>query len=226
MRQAVIFDLDGVLVDSYTTHFESWQQLCREWKLSMTESEFASTFGRTTREVVAEFWSAKQFSPEDVVTLDQRKEAIFRQKLQQDFPAMDGAQQLIEDLYRAGVTVGLGSSAPPENVWLSLDLLGCRERFAAVVTGEDVSRGKPDPEVFLRCAERLGVDPSSCVVVEDAPAGVAAARAAGMPCVGVASRGRTRDELAAADQVVDSLEQLSSDSLRRVIGEDSGTEQA
>ncbi len=168
------------------------------------------------------FLGAKQYSPKDIVALDQRKEAIFRQKLQQNFPAMDGAHELIEDLHRAGLTVGLGSSAPPENVWLSLDLLGCRERFAAVVTGEDVTRGKPDPEVFRRCAERLDVHANSCVVIEDAPAGVAAARAAGMPCVGVASRGRTRDELAAADQVVEGLRELSSDSLQRVIGKEGG----
>jgi beta-phosphoglucomutase len=213
MQRAVIFDLDGVLVDSYQAHFDSWQRICRQWDLTMTERQFATTFGRTTREVVGQFWSSRAFTPEEVAQLDAEKEAIFRELLRSDFPIMDGALALLDDLRSAGVIIGLGSSAPPENVWLSLERLNRREYFSAVVTGVDVARGKPDPEVFLSCAQRLGVRPSSCVVIEDAPAGIAAARAAGMACVGLASRGRTRGELSAADFVVDHLGTLSARSL-------------
>ncbi len=213
MQRAVIFDLDGVLVDSYQAHFDSWQRLCRQWDLTMTERQFAATFGRTTREVVAQFWSSRAFTAAEVAELDGQKEAIYRELLQSDFPIMDGAIALLDDLQNAGAPIGLGSSAPPENVWLSLELLNRRGHFAAVVTGADVVRGKPDPEVFLRCAERLEVGPDACVVIEDAPAGIAAARAAGMACVGLASRGRTRDELSAADFVVDHLTELSAKSL-------------
>ena len=217
MRRAVIFDLDGVLVDSYQAHFDSWQRLCRQWDLSMTERQFAATFGRTTREVVAEFWSSREFTPAEVTELDAQKEALYRELLRSDFPVMDGALALLDDLHGAGAIIGLGSSAPPENVWLSLELLTRREYFSAVVTGADVARGKPDPEVFLRCAERLDVRPSWCVVIEDAPAGIAAARAAGMACVGFASRGRTQGELSAADVVVDHLGVLSARSLMEPI---------
>jgi beta-phosphoglucomutase len=218
MQRAVIFDLDGVLVDSYQAHFDSWQRLCRKWNLTMTERQFASTFGRTTREVVAQFWSARALSPVDVANLDAEKEAIFRQLLSDDFPIMDGALVLLDDLHDAGVLIGLGSSAPPENVWMSLDRLNRRDHFAAVVTGADVIRGKPDPEVFLLCAERMKVPPPSCVVIEDAPAGIAAAQAAGMTCVALASRGRTRDELAKANCVVDNLNVLSARYLLESIG--------
>jgi beta-phosphoglucomutase len=220
MRYAVIFDLDGVLVDTYRTHFDSWQMLCRQWDLSMTESQFAATFGRTTREVVAEFWSARQFSPAEVEAIDIRKEALFRDRLRRNFPVMDGAVKLIDDLQQSGVALAIGSSAPPDNVWLSLDLLNRRGAFASVVTGADVSLGKPDPEVFLRAAEQLSVRPRSCVVIEDAPAGVSAALAAGMKCVGLASPGRTREELAAAHRVIDSLPEVSASSLIQLIRHD------
>ena len=95
--------------------------------------------------------------------------------------------------------------------------LGCAETFAATVTGADVTRGKPDPQVFLTAAERLGLPPQRCVVVEDAQPGVAAAKAAGMAAVGLVSTGRRRAELAAADLVVDALAELSPASLRRLL---------
>lgn len=213
MRCAVIFDLDGVLVDSYTAHFQSWQRLCSEWGLAMTEQQFASTFGRTSREVIALFWGERQFSLAEVQAIDAQKEALYREQLRREFPVMDGAVELVADLQRSGVALGIGSSAPPENVWLSLDLLQCRDAFESVVTGADVRLGKPHPEVFLLSAERLGVLPAACVVIEDAPPGIAAAQAAGMKCVGLASRGRTREQLAAADRVVDSLRELSAAAL-------------
>ena len=149
--------------------------------------------------------------------IDEQKEALYREQLRRDFPVMEGAVELIRDLQQAGVALGIGSSAPPENVWLSLDLLKCRDAFESVVTGADVRLGKPHPDVFLLSAERLGVPPSSCVVIEDAPPGVSAALAAGMQCVGLASRGRTRDELAAAQRVVDSLRELTAKTLTQLI---------
>jgi beta-phosphoglucomutase len=217
MRYAVIFDLDGVLVDTYQAHFDSWQILCHQWELTMTEPQFAATFGRTTREVVAEFWSAREFSPAEVEAIDIRKEALFRDRLRRDFPVMDGAVELIDDLHQSGVALAIGSSAPPDNVWLSLDLLNRRDTFASVVTGADVTFGKPDPQVFLRAAEQLRVAPRSCVVIEDAPAGVSAALAAEMKCVALASPGRTREELTAAHRVIDSLLEVSASSLIQLI---------
>ena len=95
MQRAVIFDLDGVLVDSYQAHFDSWQRLCRQWDLTMTERQFAATFGRTTREVVAQFWSSRAFTAAEVAELDGQKEAIYRELLQSDFPIMDGVSMTI-----------------------------------------------------------------------------------------------------------------------------------
>src|SRR5690606_24181756 len=112
-------------------------------------------------------------------------------------------------LHADGFRIAVGSSGPPENVDLAIEKLGIGPFLSAKVTGLDVTRGKPDPQVFLIAAQKLGVPPERCVVVEDAPAGVAAAKAAGMACVGFPSTGRTRDDVADADLIIASLNELS-----------------
>ncbi len=214
---AVIFDMDGVLVDSYHAHFKSWQAVAAEEGLDLTEADFASQFGRTSREIIAASWGEDRYGDEEIAAMDDRKEAAFREILRADFPAMPGALELLRSLDGAGFALALGSSGPPANVELVLDELDARRLFGAVVTGMDVTRGKPDPQVFLTAAARLGVPPERCAVVEDAPAGVVAAKAAGMASVGFASTGRSVETLAEADLVVRCLAELSPKVLRELI---------
>ncbi len=214
---AAIFDMDGVLVDSYQAHFESWLAMAAPEGLHFTEAEFAPTFGRTSREIIATFWGDGRFTDEEIAALDDRKEAAFREVLQARFPAMAGARELLDELCREGFVLAVGSSGPPENIEMVLQKLGAGSLFGAIVTGMDVTRGKPDPQVFQIAAERLGVLPQRCVVIEDAPAGVTAANAAGMASVGFASTGRTRESLADAELVVGSLGELSAGRLRELI---------
>jgi beta-phosphoglucomutase len=214
---AVIFDMDGVLVDSYRAHFQSWRDVAAQEGLDVTEKEFAATFGRTSREIIEMLWSEGRYTDQEILALDARKEAAFRDLIRADFPIMPGATDLVDSLSQAGWALAVGSSGPPENIELVLDRLGKRDAFGAVVTGMDVTRGKPDPQVFLIAAERLGIAPQNCAVVEDAPAGVAAAHAAGMKAIGFASTGRSRQELAEADLVIDGLVELSPEVFRRVI---------
>jgi beta-phosphoglucomutase len=207
MELAVIFDMDGVLVDTYQAHYRSWVAMAEREGFTFTEAQFAPTFGRTSREIIGHFWGS-ELSDHRIAEMDSAKEAAFREIIDNDFPAMPGARKLIDSLADEGFALAVGSSGPPENVAMVLERLGVRERFQAVVTGMDVTRGKPDPQVFLLAAERLDVSPALCVVVEDAPAGVAAARAAGMKSVGLVSTGRTPEELHDADLVVRQLSEL------------------
>jgi beta-phosphoglucomutase len=213
--RAVVFDVDGVLVDSYDAHMRSWLLMGREHGLAITEEEFASTFGQTSREIIARFWGS-ELSPQDVEALDARKEAIYRDLIRERFPAMDGAVELIDALADAGFRLAVGSSGPPANVELTLDRLGRASRFTAVVTGRDVTRGKPDPQVFQIAAERLRVPPARCIVVEDAPVGIVAARAAGMASVALVGT-VAADRLAAADLVVRSLRELDAGQLAALL---------
>lgn len=214
---AAIFDMDGVLVDTYRAHWRSWLEMAAPEGLHFSEAQFAPTFGRTSREIIAHFWGNDRYDDAQIAALDLRKEAAFRRILETDFIAMPGVYRLLDQLHEAGFRLAVGSSGPAKNVDLVLDKLGTRELFAAIVTGNDVSRGKPDPQVFLLAAERLGMPPLRCAVIEDAPAGVAAANAAGMASVGLVSTGRTRDDLIAARAVVASLDEISPSTLRELI---------
>jgi beta-phosphoglucomutase len=133
------------------------------------------------------------------------------------FPELDGAGELIDHLYAAGFKIGVGSSGPPGNVDLAIDKLARREKVSGVVTGRDVTKGKPHPQVFLLAAERIGVPPARCCVLEDAPAGIAAAHAAGMKCIAVTSTGRTRAEQHEADWIVASLREVTPERVRKLI---------
>jgi len=214
MSIAVIFDMDGVLVDSYHAHYESWLRLYGDLGLAYTEAAFAADFGRTSRDILRRTLPG-ELADERVRELDALKEAYYRDILRANFTPMDGAKQLLDALAAADFKLAIGSSGPPENVALVMEKLGA-ERFGAAVTGQDVTRGKPDPQVFLIAAERLGVSPAECAVVEDAVHGIEAAKAAGMASVGLTGT-TTRAELSAADLVVDSLRVLSPDGIRTLI---------
>ena len=206
-RFGVIFDVDGVLLDSYQMHYECWRSIAKEHSLSLKEKEFDSLFGRRGSEIVREIWGP-DLPQDQVVSIHKRKQALYREHLQQDFPRMEGAIQLIDGLIREGFVLGVGSSAPPENVEMSLKGLGRAHLFEAVVTGSDVTRGKPDPQVFLLAAQRMGLEPSRCAVIEDAPAGVAAAVAGGMTAIALAGTAPAA-RLTQAHLVVTSLRELT-----------------
>jgi beta-phosphoglucomutase len=214
-KLAVIFDMDGVLVDSYQAHFVSWTRLYDELGGSYSETDFAADFGRTSRDILRRRFG-EDFPLTEIRKLDERKEALFREELQDSFPTMQGAVELIDALAADGFLMAVGSSGPPENIALCLEKLGRGEKFAAVVTGADVSRGKPDPQVFELAASRLGVPAESCAVVEDAVHGIEAANRAGMLSVGLTGTVE-RERLASAALVVDSLADLSPSRIRELI---------
>jgi beta-phosphoglucomutase len=212
----VIFDMDGVLIDSYVAHFESWKFVAAEEGRSITEEQFAATFGRTSREIIASRWG-EGLTDQRIREIDNRKEAAYRRIIQKDFPAMHGAHELLERLHGAGFLLAIGSSGPSDNIDVVLDRLQARSLLTAIVSGDDVTRGKPDPQVFLIAAERLHLPPARCVVVEDAPLGVAAAHAAGMAAIGFASTGRTREILVKAERVIDSLDEITPEVIRKLV---------
>jgi len=215
---AVIFDMDGVLVDSYRAHLQSWQFMADELGKGLTEAQFVATFGRTSREIIAEHWGADFLTREEIADFDRRKEALYRQLVIQDFPVMDGAIELIGDLHAAGFRLAVGSSGPPENVALAVERLDAARFFDVLVTGKDVHRGKPDPQVFLVAAERLGVPPADCAVVEDAPVGILAANAAKMASIALVSTGHTPESVSDARLVVRTLRELSPARIAALIG--------
>ncbi len=192
--EAILWDLDGVLVDSREAHLEAWRVLCEETGRPFDREYFERTFGLRNEDIIGGYWHD---APEaERRRLEQRKEALFRERAPGRVRALPGAVELVREARRRGLRQAIVSSTPPENIALALRLLGLEGAFDAIVSGDDVSRGKPDPEGYSLAARRLGVDPSRCVVVEDAPAGVEAGRRAGARTLGVAGQ-RHPEELRA-----------------------------
>lgn len=216
---AVIFDMDGVLVDSYRAHFESWRTAAAAQGLAMTEADFSRTFGRTSAEIIEQLWPGR-FDQAGKIALDDEKERDYREILKTHFPAMDGVNELIKALHAAGFRLAIGSSGPPENVAVVKNQLTSGGLIDVTVNRTHVTRGKPDPQVFLIAAEKLGVDPSRCAVIEDAPVGLKAARAAGMKAIGLTGTADLATLEPLADVVVQSLRDLAprgiTDLIRRI----------
>ena len=213
----VLFDVDGVLIDSYAAHLKTWQICCQRLGRECTETQFAAGFGRTSREVIRDTWTNPP-SDEAITAFDEEKEQLYRELIALDFPFMPGAKELIDALHARGIPMAIGSSAPPKNVDAVIDRLNAREIIRTVVTGADVFLGKPHPDVFLMGAKGIGLPPSQCIVLEDAPSGIEAALAAGAKCLGVVSRGRTPDQLHRAhDRVLDDLRTVTPEWLERIV---------
>jgi beta-phosphoglucomutase len=215
--KAVLWDMDGVLVDTGRYHLETWQILASEIGVAFSEEQFWSTFGRRNAEVLRE--SLGVSDPSEVDRLIARKEEILRGLIEashlEPFP---GVVSLIEGLRARGFRQAVASSSPRENVLAVLRAADLAHRFDSIITSENVSVGKPNPEVFLVAARSVGVEPTRCVVVEDSMVGVQAAKAAGARCIAVTNTW-SASELAAADVVVSSLEQVCPDDVEALLSD-------
>jgi len=221
MSGAAIWDVDGTLVDTAELHFQAWCVLAREISKPFTRDDFAATFGWRNPEIIPKLFDVS--APMEVQRLGDRKEDLYREEACRGVALLPGVRRLLEELHAAGIPQAIGSSAPRRNLELILELTQTAALFAGTVAMEDTTRGKPDPEVFLRAAALLNISPTRCVVFEDAPAGVTAAAAAGMRCVAVTFVGHhSVDALraAGAEIIVPSLEGLSVDDVRGLFGED------
>ncbi len=185
MNVGAIFDWDGVIVDSSAHHERSWEMLAAEERRELPRGHFKRGFGQKNERIIPGIlhWTE---DPAEVARLSRRKEALYREVVAAEgLVLLPGVARLLSELRRAGVPCAVGSSTHVANLDTAFAILGIRGSFDAIVTGEDVSHGKPDPEVFLLAAQRIGVAPHRCVVFEDVPAGVEAALAGGMAAVAV-----------------------------------------
>jgi len=203
----LIFDMDGVLVDTGEFHKKSWFALAERvgWKIS--EGQFWQTFGMQNPQIIP-MVTDRSYTWDQIQSLGEWKERRFRALSAGGVDLLPGVQRLIEQCKRAGFRVAVGSSGPRANVEMIVRATDIANQFDALVTGDDVSRGKPAPDTFLKAAEKLGVSPARCVVIEDAVQGVQAGKAAGAKVIAVTNT-RKREDLWQADRVLDSLEEIT-----------------
>jgi HAD superfamily hydrolase (TIGR01509 family) len=206
-RRAVLWDVDGTMIDSSEYHWLAWREALAAENFPLTREQFAAAFGRRNDEILRGYFG-EEFPASEVARVGDAKEELYRGFVRaRGIRLLPGVAGWLERLRGAGWLQAMASSAPRANLEAIADALELRGYFDAVVSAEDVERGKPDPQVFLTAAAKLGVEPAACVVVEDAPAGTEAARRAGMRSVGVL----TVHEQVEADLVVRTLEELPPD---------------
>jgi HAD superfamily hydrolase (TIGR01509 family) len=216
MNVGAIFDWDGVLIDSSAYHEASWERLAKERGLPLPEGHFKRGFGMKNEVVIPKIlqWGDQ---PELVQELSLRKEALYREIiLERGISTLPGAREWLEQLRENGVPCIIGSSTHRLNIEVTLQVLGLKDFFVSIVSAEDVSHGKPDPEVFLVAASRIDRPPAQCVVFEDALVGIEAAHRGGMKVVAVAST-NPFEALKDADIVVHRLDELSVAQLEKLV---------
>jgi beta-phosphoglucomutase len=212
---AVLWDVDGTLVDTAELHFQAWLKLANELGKPFTRADFAGTFGWRNPEIIPKLFGS-HYSDAEVAHLGNYKEDLYHAEAEKGVALLPGVSRLLDAVAAAGAKQAIGSSAPRANIDMILRLTQTAPRFSAIVSLEDTRRGKPDPEVFLLGAKKLGVPPSRCIVLEDAPVGVQAAKAGGMRAIGVTFVGHHPAEnlhAAGADLVVGTLDEISLEQL-------------
>ncbi len=214
-RKGVIFDLDGVLIDTGQFHRQSWYDLAREEDFQMSDELFYSTFGMQNYQIIPKL-VRRDLTAEDIERMSEWKERRYRELISGKLTLQEGARGLIDELKSNGFLLAIGTSAPQANLAFMLEHTGVDDCFDAYVTGEDVSNSKPAPDTFLKAAEKLSLSPGCCLVVEDAVQGVQAGKKAGMKVVAVCTT-RQREDLEEADLIVDSLGELKADDFLKLL---------
>lgn len=211
----VIFDLDGVLVDTGEFHKHSWYDLAKKENLNMSDEFFYRTFGMQNYQIIP-MMTDRDLSPQQVEQWSLWKEQRYRELIDGKLKPLDGVEPLIVDLKSNGFRLAVGSSAPDENVKFILKGAGLYDYFDTFVSGDDISNGKPAPDTFLKAAEKLSLPPHRCVVIEDALHGIEAAQTAGIPVIAITTT-KPRSLLTHADIVVDCMTELSAQDFKKLL---------
>jgi HAD superfamily hydrolase (TIGR01509 family) len=212
VTKSVLWDLDGTLIDSEQYHSLAWRDTMATQGVSLRHEQFLKTFGMRNDAIIPQW--IPDATPERIQEIADAKERLYRRLVRDGgLEPLPGARHGTEHLARDGWLQAIASSAPRENVDAVLAVIGLAPCFQAIVSAEDVTLGKPDPQVFLAAAALLGSTPAHSIVVEDAPAGIEAARRAGMASIGVRRNGAPLP----ADLAVFSLTDLPPDAFERLL---------
>ena len=207
---AVIFDWDGVVIDSSSLHERSWEALASEIGKTLPADHFKRGFGKRNAVIIPEILDWSQDSAE-IDRWGKRKEELYRiMGREEGIPILDGTRDFLRSLWAAGIPCVIGTSTERKNIELAFEQLDLGSFFLGAVCSEDVSKGKPNPEVFLKAATLASAEPQNCVVLEDSTHGIIAARRGGMKGLGLATTRDKKDLIeVGADLVVDNPSELS-----------------
>lgn len=205
--KAIIWDMDGVLVDSGEAHYHAWRSLLAERGYTLTQEQFAATFGMNNLPILRQ-WLGEEQPTDELVALGLRKEVLFRQLAREHVRLLPGVTDWLARCQTRGYRQAVASSGEMANIVAILGALDIANYFDALLAGAFLPRSKPDPAIFLQAAGSLNAQPAECLVIEDGIVGVEAARRAGMRCLAVTTT-HPAEKLAGADWIVSGLADLS-----------------
>ncbi|MFY0686089.1 MAG: HAD family phosphatase [Cyclobacteriaceae bacterium] len=212
---ALLFDMDGVIVDNHQFHYAAWVELCAKYDRPLNEALYRENLnGRTLNEVV-KYIFGEDTSQEQVKKIGKEKESLYRQLYQPHLSPTLGLMQFLSEAGKNNIPMVVGTSAPLENVHFTLNGLGIWHHFKDILDERAVTVGKPNPEIYQKCAAAAGLPNSQCVVFEDAVSGIKAGKSAGSKVIGLATS-HTCDELD-ADLIIDNFRDLSLEQVRELI---------
>jgi beta-phosphoglucomutase family hydrolase len=208
MIKAIIFDMDGVVADYQIQDFTAWRRIFKEYGFNLSYDKYLSFLGMKGEEIIG-----KNINPniptEEALKIVNRKEKYFIEEIRKNRPQpTKGLKKLLTTLSRANLKIGLGTSAPSYKTNIVLKILGIKGFFNSIVTADEVCKGKPNPEIYLKVAKKLNVKPKECIVIEDAPKGIEAAKNAGMKCIAIPTTHK-KAELKNADKIINSFNKLT-----------------
>ncbi len=189
----LIFDMDGVIVDNHQWHFKAYVEFGKRHKLNVSREQFMTYFGLTNR-VIMKSMFGDDISEQDIIAFGREKESIYREIYLPFIKPVEGLPEFLQFVSKRRIPLAMATAAPSENVKFTLQATGLEHYFSTITDSSMVSRGKPDPQVYLITAQKLGVQPSECIVFEDSIPGIQAATNAGMQVIGVATT-HSADEL-------------------------------
>lgn len=214
---AILFDMDGVIVDNISYHVQAWKEFCKKYGNCLTDDEFNKNFsGRTNKEIFRNLFK-RELSLEEVKKYEDEKESMYRDLYKMYIEPRKGLIKLLELLKKNGIKAAVGTAAPKVNLDFVLEYLKIEKYFDAFISSESVTKGKPDPEIYLKAAELLNANPKRCIVIEDSLLGIQAGLNAGAKVIGMTTVHK-REELTNTDFVIDDFENLSIYDLKEIVG--------
>jgi beta-phosphoglucomutase len=200
-----IFDMDGVLVDNQNWHFLSWIEFGKRHNLEITKEEFSKHFGSTNHLIMNSLFKNK-ITEEEIITFGEEKESIYRELYNPYIEPLEGLPAFLELIQGRGFKIALATSAPTLNVKFTLEETGLAEYFSTITDSSMVRFGKPDPQIYLLTADKLGVKPSECIVFEDSVPGILSGQNAGMNVIGVATTHKPDELLSYVNEIIMNFE--------------------